>query len=744
MILCMEELATYQELATENTETASSSYRSSQKRLNEAQLRAVTTTEGYVRVIAGAGTGKTRALTERFAYLVNDLGIMPGNILCVTFTNKAANEMRHRIRRLTGDNDTGYINTFHGFCVSILQEDSHAIQYPKSFVVLDESDINSMLQIVYEERGLTLRDMTFSHARDMIEMIKIKERPGYYHDLISLSLADLKAKYEAASEAKDIIFYGYLYQQKKCYGIDYNDQVAFVLHIFREFPEIALKWQKRLEYIMIDEFQDMDAELYQLVEVLSAYHKNLFVVGDPDQTIYSWRGADIRLLLDFDKNFPGTQTIMLLENYRSVPQVLAVANSLIEKNRTRMKKQLVPARTTYGPTVWHHAKSPDKEAEWIIEGMKALHEQGVAWRDMAVLYRAHYASRPIEEALLAAEIPHTVFSGVPFFSRREIKDALSYLRLIALKDDLSFMRVANTPKRNLGQRRMLALREYADAHECTLFQALERCVDDDLFKRTKAKRFLDLVYRFSSSYHGRPVSEVLAELLNESGYEAMLRTEGSQERLDNIAELKQSVYEFETTCGEEVTLEDYLTHVAMFSNADAFDAASDRVKLMTIHAAKGLEFKHVFVCSLSEGVLPSRKTDTPQAMEEERRLCFVALTRAQDALYLSEAEGFNHQGSNRYPSRFLLDIDPATLQFSNKPTDENLDEARASYLVTDRLLEDRAQTCAISVGARVRHAVFGDGVVVGLDDVKRAYLVDFDGLDTSRSISFRAKLTVVE
>ena len=736
----MSELETYQAIAM-NSEGVEPDGKA---RLNEAQLEAVTTTEGFVRVIAGAGTGKTRALTERFAYLVNDLGILPGNILCVPFTNKAANEMRQRIRRLTGDNDTGYINTFHGFCVTILQEDSNAVGYPKSFVLLDGSDIDSMLQMVYEERSLTLRDMTYSHARDMIEMIKIKERPDYYLDMLAMPLADLKRKYLEAQTAKDIIFYGYLYQEKKCFGLDYNDLVAFVLHIFREFPDIALKWQKRLEYIMIDEFQDMDHELYELVEALCAYHKNLFVVGDPDQTIYSWRGADIKLLLDFDKRFPGTKTIMLLENYRSVPQVLAVANSLIEKNKQRIKKNLVANRQSYGPTVWHHAKSPDSEADWVAQGMIALHGEGVAYRDMAVLYRAHYASRPVEEALLRAEIPHTVYSGVPFFARREIKDALSYLRLIALRDDLSFERVANAPKRNLGKRRMAFLREYAEEHECTLFNALEQTIDDEIFQRTKAKRFLDLVYRFSGSYAGRPVSEVLSEILNESGYERMLRTEGSQERLDNIAELKQSVYEYETTCGEEVTLEDYLNHVALFSNADAFDSSSDRVKLMTIHAAKGLEFKHVFLCSLSEGVLPSRKTETPYAMEEERRLCFVALTRAKDGLYMTEAEGFNHQGSNRYPSRFLLDIDPNTLQFSNKPADEELERARASYSVTDRLLVERAQVAKISVGSRVRHAVFGEGVVSGTDDVKRAYIVDFDGLDTSRSISFRARLEVIE
>lgn len=307
--------------------------------LNAAQREAVLSTEGFVRVIAGAGSGKTRALTRRFAYLVTELGILPGNLLCVTFTNKAANEMRQRIHNLTGDEDTGYINTFHGFCVSILQEDSHAVGYPKSFLVLDNSDIDAMLQIIYEERGLTLRDMTFSHARDMIEMLKLKERPAYYEDMLTLPLDTLKEKYWQAESAKDIIFYGYLYQEKKCFALDYNDLIVFSLHIFRTHEDIRLKWQKRLEYIMIDEFQDIDPPQYALMQVLCEYHKNLFIVGDPDQTIYTWRGADVRYLLDFDKVYPTTKTIMMMENYRSTPEILAACNSLISKNANRIKKR---------------------------------------------------------------------------------------------------------------------------------------------------------------------------------------------------------------------------------------------------------------------------------------------------------------------------------------------------------------------------------------------------------------------
>ena len=709
-------------------------------RLNAAQLEAVTTSEGFVRVIAGAGTGKTRALTHRFAYLVNDLGILPGNILCVTFSNKAANEMRQRIRRVTGDNDTGYICTFHSFCVTVLQEDSHAVGYPRSFLVLDNSDIDAMLQVIYDERKITLREKTFGKARDMIEMRKTATELNYYLDLISLPLASLKQKYLDARKVDDIIFYGYLYQQKKCFGLDYNDLINVTLHIFREFPDIVAKWQQRIEYVMVDEFQDIDGQQITLLEAIIAHHRNLFVVGDPDQTIYTWRGADVRYLLDFADAHEGCKTILMTENYRSTPEVLGVVNSLIEKNKQRIPKRLEAQRDVHGPTVWHHAKSPEEEAAWIAEGATKLHEAGVAYRDMAVLYRAHYASRAVEEALLKAKVPYTLYSGVPFFGRREVKDALSYLRLVAYQDDLSFSRVANVPRRNMGQRRMAFLRDWADQHECTLYAALEQTIDNEIFKGTKAKQLLALVERFRGQLEGRAVSDVLSAVLNESGYDRMLRTEGSQERLDNVAELKQSIYEFESTCGEEVTLEHYLSHVALLTNADAMDAGADKVKLMTIHAAKGLEFKHVFVCSMTEGVLPSKKTRTREQMEEERRLAFVAMTRAEDGLYLTEAEGFTHKGTPRFPSRFLLDIDPSCLLFSHKPDQTALEAARAAYAANDQWIVGMSGDVQFRQGSRVRHAVFGEGVVEEIDMQKRAYIVRFDGLDTTRAISFRAKL----
>ncbi|BBG64606.1 ATP-dependent helicase [Phascolarctobacterium faecium] len=707
--------------------------------LNASQLEAVTSTEGFIRVIAGAGSGKTRALARRFAYLVNEIGILPGNILCVTFTNKSANEMRQRIHNLTGDNDTGYISTFHSFCVSVLQEDSHALQYPKSFLVLDNSDIDSMLKIIYEERGLTLRNMTFSKARDMIEIRKLIKEPEYYLDMLNMSLDTLRQKYLTATEPSDIIFYGYLYQEKKCFGLDYNDLIKFTLYIFEQNEAVKIKWQQRLEYIMIDEFQDIDELQYKLMSVLCGYHKNLFIVGDPDQTIYTWRGANVRYLLDFDKIFPSVKTIMMMQNYRSTPQIVSVVNDLIDKNKFRIKKNLMPTIADGRKVICHHADTSEREAMWIAEQIQALHGERTSYREITVLYRAHYITRIVEEVFLREKIPYAIYSGVQFFNRMEIKDALAYLRLIAYKDDLAFLRVVNVPKRNLGERRIKFLQEYAVKHQCSLYISLETNLDNEIFKGTKAAQFVALIENFAANYAERQISELLAAILNESGYEKMLRTEGSQERLDNLAELKQSVYEYETSCGEESTLEHYLSHIALFTNSDAADN-SDKVKLMTVHSAKGLEFPYVFLCAMNEGVFPSKKTDTIQKMEEERRLAFVAMTRAQKGLYLSEAEGRNFDGSPRYPSRFLLDIEPALLDYTQKPQEGLIRETKDYLVINERYLADEENQSSLAVGQRVKHSIFGSGTVVDVDLIKAAHLVKFDNIDTPRSISFRAKL----
>ena len=714
-----------------------------QKELNPEQLEAVTSTEGYIRVIAGAGSGKTRALTYRFAYLVNEIGIMPSHILCVTFTNKAAAEMRNRIRKLTGDNDTGYISTFHGFCVSVLQEDSNAVSYPKSFLVLDNSDIDAMLQIIYEERGLTLRQMTFSHARDMIEMRKIFKEPHYYEDLIRMTLDEIHQKYLDSTRADDIIFYGYLYQQKKCFGLDYNDLLKFVLYIFQTNDAVRQKWQERLEYIMIDEFQDIDFIQYELMKALCPYHNNLFVVGDPDQTIYTWRGADIRYLLDFDKNFPVSKTIVMNKNYRSSQPILSVANSLISKNMNRIKKDLVLGDTTEEnlstkKPIYYHAKDAEDEARYIVKKIRSLAED-FNMGQIAILYRAHYISRPIEEVFQEEKIPYTLNSGVPFFDRAEIKDSLSYLRMIAYKDDLSFLRIANTPKRNIGERRIKYLKELATTNKCSLYNALKLSVGDELFANTKAQDFIDLIEHFSNIYSKMQISELFSHVMNKSGYELALRTEGSQERLDNLAELKQSIYEYETSCGEECTLENYLAHAALYTNAD-ITSSKNAVRLMTIHTAKGLEFPVVFIVGLNENMFPSKKIDSLKAMEEERRLAFVAITRAQKMLFFTEAEGFSQNAGGRFPSRFIFDIDKPLLNYEVELPAQLVSKATTFIKELNSVLEKKSELSVLQEGDLVEHKILGRGTVVSIDRTAAVYTIKFEKVATPRKMSFKAPI----
>ncbi|MBQ5973456.1 MAG: UvrD-helicase domain-containing protein, partial [Oscillospiraceae bacterium] len=496
-------------------------------------------------------------------------------------------------------------------------------------------------------------------------------------------------------------------------------------------------WRTRLEYIMIDEFQDIDRPQYELMKQLCCVHNNLFLVGDPDQTIYSWRGADVRFLLNFPQDFPDVRTILMNENYRSTPEILAAANSLIANNRTRVEKELSAVRPSGPRPVFVHAKTQEAEALRIADGIEALVRGGAAWSDVAVLYRSHFVSRQLEETFLRRGIPYTIYSGVQFFDRAEIKDALSYLRLIAFRDDLSFARVANRPRRNLGESRMGRLRAYAEANGCSLLTALERCCDEEDFRRTGAKKLLDLVARFSAAERGMPVSELLAAVLDESGYEAMLRTAGASDRLDNLAELKQSIYTYETTCGEETDLDRYLRRVALFTNADGL-GESDSVRLMTVHAAKGLEFPHVFVCSLEEDVFPSKRTRTREAMEEERRLAFVALTRARDTLTLTDAEGRNFDGSFRTPSRFVLEIDRAALDFETE-LPAGLKKAAAARAAEELPAADGTSP-AFAPGDRVAHPVFGPGTVTGFDPALRAYVIRFDGMPAERKISVRLKL----
>ena len=708
------------------------------KELNPEQLEAATTTEGYIRVVAGAGSGKTKTLTARYMYLVEMLGISTANILCVTFTNKAAAEMKKRIRRQLPDQDLGRITTFHGFCVGLLKEDCHVVRYPTTFIVLDEEDKESILRTVFQDLGITGRDMTIKEAVDHIGWRKGGR--GYVKTLIG----DPDKLWKLSNEAttlKDKVMYRYFYEQRKCYGLDFDDLVYFALYILEQDKETREKWQQRLEYIMVDEFQDIDKDQYALADILSGYHKNLFVVGDPDQTIYTWRGADVKFILEFDSRHEGVKTIYLNTNYRSVPQILTASNALIDKNRDRLKKQLSAVREDSRKPLYFHAKTGQLEADWITANMRTLHEAGMPYSRMGVLYRAHFVSRTVEESLIRNKIPYVLYSGVEFYKRKEIKDILCYLRMIYCGDDISFLRTVNEPRRGVGRTRIAALKEQAFLHGCSLYDALKQLLETDLFRHSRAREYVRLIEKYRAIFDGMDLTDLLEGVLNESGYEEMLRTSGEEDRLDNLAELKQAIYDFERKAGEEVTLGNYLDHAALFTNMDQTEKAQ-AVKLMTIHAAKGLEFPVVFLCGLSEGIFPGKRANTREKLEEERRLCYVAFTRAKDRLFLSDAAGSNYDGSFRYPSRFLFNAEKENVEYA-VPLDPDLEERAMEEIRKTETPESGKERTSDQIGKRVLHPVFGEGTVIGVPRGQEGIIIQFDGMITPRTFGPTAKILIL-
>lgn len=493
-------------------------------------------------------------------------------------------------------------------------------------------------------------------------------------------------------------------------------------------------------YVMVDEFQDVSPMNYELADILSGYHKNLFIVGDPDQTIYSWRGADIKYILDFDKQYAGTKTIKLNKNYRSTPDILNAANSLIKKNTKRIPNEIVATRDANVLTVYNHSKTTKNEADWIGKQIKKLVESGIKYSEIAILYRAHFVSRSLEEVFLKEKIPYVLYSGIEFYKRKEIKDILSYMRMIIYADDLSFQRIVNEPKRNIGRKRMAFLVEYSETHNCSLYTALKDNLEVELIARTDASKFVDLVEKYNKVYKEMKLSDIFTGILNDSGYETMLRGMGEDERLENLAELKASIFEFEKNSGEENTLEEYLQTTALFTNTDKKES-KDAVKMMTIHIAKGLEFPYVFVCGLNEGIFPTKHANTIDAIEEERRLAYVAYTRAENALFLTDSEGVNYDGSFRFPSRFIFNTDKQYLKYEVE-LEEALVNCAKKYIENNEKKTNGSQI-TFNVGDKIEHKVFGVGEIIGINKDISSYVIKFEQAETERTINFRVLLKKV-
>lgn len=681
------------------------------EKLNAEQRSAVEETEGYVRVVAGAGSGKTRVLTTRYVYIAKVLGISPENILSVTFTNKAAREMQQRIQKYMPDENGGWILTFHGACHRMLKEDINHLSFPSNFMIMDEDDQEKLLAKIYSEYNFTVRDFTYKRCLDAIGNYKCRTD---YVPYLTNPVFEGEPPELPSNPNLSFIIKQYLIEQRKNYYLDFDDLIFFMLHLLETNEEVCRKWQEKFEYIQVDEFQDVSAPEFELVEILSDYHKNLFIVGDPDQTIYTWRGAKVDFFVNFDTAFENVKTIILDKNYRSTPEILAVANSLIKFNKNRIEKSLQAVNAS-GPMVrYHHSKSVEDESKWIAEEIDGLRKRGVDLKDIAVLFRGNYMTRSIEEAFIKKKIRYRIYNGVEFYRRQEIKDVLAYLRMLVFGDDLSFLRIVNVPSRGIGRKRITALTTYAKENNVSLYSALRELVSDPLFTATGAVSFISAIEQTKEHIGKKNVNDLIDIVLKKSGYEEMLMVSGDQERINNVNELKNAVKAYVDSAGEEVTPEEYLNAVALISNADSEERA-DSVKLMTIHTAKGLEFPYVFVCCLNEGKFPSRKIKNKEDMEEERRVAYVAFTRAEKELYLSDAEGFNPQSAGEmYTSRFIFNIWENKLMVSGEISEDFIKLSQAYIADEEGIMDGVAEADNFAVGDNVTHKVFGSGRVIAI------------------------------
>ncbi len=705
--------------------------------LNEKQLEAVQATEGYLRVIAGAGSGKTKLLVSRYAYLVKEYGIDSANILCVTFTNKAAGEMKRRIRCLIGQEyDTSLICTYHGFCVRVLREDIEKVFYPKGFQIIDTAQQKAILGDIYQKFELKLDHASFEKIVKQIANAKSDRKY-----VARMCCADKCQILPSIMTLDDQIIEEFLQRQKQVYAMDFHDLLYFTLDIFERCPEVLEKWQDRLNYIQVDEFQDSASTEMELVDRLSGKHRNLMIVGDPDQNIYEWRGSKVQLLVDFDKAHIPTKTVFLNQNYRSTPQILRCANTLIEKNVCRLKKDLF-TKSGDGAQVYHyHAKNEYAEADQIIERIQSIRrETGCSYTDFAVLYRSGFLSRVIEKKFTENGIPYEIFGGVKFYQRMEIQDIMAYLRLIAFDDDVSFKRIINKPRRKFGRVKLQRLMQLQTDGK-SLFQTLLENLSDPVFKGSGAEDFTRILRHIQEQYSDVSLSDTVEKVCAYTGYEKYIRELGDMERFENLSEFKRIAAEYENSFGERVSLKEFINQISLQSEDDG-EEACDRVKLMTIHASKGLEFPNVFVMGFSEGIFPSAKTIEERkllGLEEERRLCYVAITRAQKRLFLLDSEGYTQNGKQKLPSRFLKEIGEENY-IRIGTISEELQHSADDF--ASRLFPISPEQTAKEAGDTVTHPAFGTGKILGFGRNPNTYRVQFDKLETPRDISadfFRRK-----
>ncbi|CDR28917.1 DNA helicase PcrA [Staphylococcus schweitzeri] len=692
--------------------------------MNTEQSEAVKTTEGPLLIMAGAGSGKTRVLTHRIAYLLDEKDVSPYNVLAITFTNKAAREMKERVQKLVGDQaEVIWMSTFHSMCVRILRRDADRIGIERNFTIIDPTDQKSVIKDVLKNENIDSK----------------KFEPRMFIGAISNLKNELKTPEDAQKEATDYhsqmvatVYSGYQRQLSRNEALDFDDLIMTTINLFERVPDVLEYYQNKFQYIHVDEYQDTNKAQYTLVKLLASKFKNLCVVGDSDQSIYGWRGADIQNILSFEEDYPEAKTIFLEQNYRSTKTILNAANEVIKNNSERKLKGLWTANTNGEKIHYYEAMTERDETEYVVREIMKHQRNGKKYQDMAILYRTNAQSRVLEETFMKSNIPYTMVGGQKFYDRKEIKDLLSYLRMIAnSNDDISLQRIINVPKRGVGPSSVEKIQNYALQNNISMFDALGEADFIGLSKKVTQEclNFYELIQNLIKEQDFLEIHEIVDEVLKKSGYRDMLERENtleSRSRLENIDEFMSVPQDYEeNTPLEEQSLINFLTDLSLVADIDEADTENG-VTLMTMHSAKGLEFPIVFIMGMEESLFPhirAIKSDDDHEMQEERRICYVAITRAEEILYITHATSrmlFGRPQSNM-PSRFLKEIPESLLEnhsTSKRQTIQPKSTPFAKRGFSQRTTSTKKQVTSSdwNVGDKVMHKAWGEGMVSNVNE----------------------------
>ena len=743
--------------------------------LNEQQKKGVFTTEGPVLLLAGAGSGKTRVMVHRIAYLIEEQGVNPFNILAITFTNKAAGEMRSRVDKLIGfGSEQIWVSTFHSMCVRILRRYADKIGYDTNFVIYDTDDSKSIIKEIIKKLNIDTRYIKDKTVRGAISRAK--------DELIDVEQFEKDAAYDMNERKIAQVYREYQATLKKNNAMDFDDLIFNTVKLFKTCPPVLLNYQERFKYIHVDEYQDTNTAQFELVRLLADKYKNLCVVGDDDQSIYKFRGANIRNILEFENTYGNATVIKLEENYRSTQNILDAANAVIHNNVRRKDKSLWTRKDSGSRVHFRQFETAKEEADFIVSDIKSKARNGIiGYSGCAVLYRTNAQARLIEEACIMSGVPYQVVGGVNFYSRKEIKDLMAYLKTIDnARDDLAVKRIINIPKRGIGATTVVRAQEVADREGISFYDALKKARSIPTLAKAadKIEAFTDLIEYFRHRMEEYSLVDLMDEIISKTGYVESLKEDEDESALDRIGNIDELITKINTFVDEndEATLSDFLAEVALVTDLDETDDDVEKLMLMTLHAAKGLEFPHVYMAGMEDGIFPGMMAivaDERDELEEERRLCYVGMTRAMQDLTLCCAKCRMTRGEISYNavSRFVREIPMELLD--NKPQvrrprddDDYMESAIVRPRAVVRKSSERMPAMAkevrnlnqisglakgsdmnlgeleYTVGDRVRHIKFGDGTVMKIDKEPRDYkvTVDFDNSGTRIMYAIFSKL----